>query len=152
MSKKKEKGRKHGDCQKCFEMAKRFENAATQCVEGTSFPIPCYEIYPFTVNAALSCELYLKSIMMYSSENDVFIEGHLLDELFAELPEKTRKVIEEEYSKKAYSKFADMLERNRNAFAEWRYAFEDKDIVVEPMGLLGFMDVLRRYIERNICT
>lgn len=143
------KNNNSGDFQMCFEMAKAFDDAAVQCIEDKGF-FAGYVIYPFSVNAALACELYMKAIMISSSDNNEFVEGHHFDELFLELPEEAKTTIQEIYSKFAHSKFDDMLNRNKNVFAEWRYSFEGKHIVVEPLGLLDFLDALRQYIEDKI--
>lgn len=142
------KNKNRGDFQKCFEMAKAFDDAAERCIENKEF-FEGYVIYPFTVNAALACELYMKAIMMRHSESNEFSRGHLFDELFYELPEQAKIAIEEKYSKFGHLKFADMLNLNRNVFNKWRYAFEGEYSSVALFGLEDFMEALRQYFEET---
>ena len=80
-------------------------------------------IVPAIVNVAFSCELFLKSMLKDGTK------GHLLSELFKEIPDSLREFIKDRMiingGLKAEAVFDKRLENISNAFAEWRYFYED---------------------------
>lgn len=108
------------------------------------------DMYPYFVNAAFSCELYIKAIMIYNSPNGDFEIGHDLAELFRKLPLSDKAKIEKEYTQRVCSlqnswKFNKMLDEIKDNFINWRYAFE-RDMASHIQEPLIFAEVLKDYV------
>lgn len=76
---------------------------------------------PAIVNAAFSCELYLK----YLSETEE--RGHNLKKFYNLLDIETQNIIRNNINKSLDPRlfnFDDMLQRASNVFEDWRYIFE----------------------------
>lgn len=67
--------KKTGDFSVCKLEADSFLETAMWCSENVDNFL-CGQMYPFAVNISLSCELYLKAIMIQSSSNCEFESGH----------------------------------------------------------------------------
>lgn len=80
-------------------------------------------MYPFTVNIAFACELYMKAILIYGSTENTIIRVHKLDELFDVLPNDAKVQIEALYSRQLKRDFRSLLSEISNTFIDWRYAF-----------------------------
>lgn len=136
-----------GDFIQCYDAAVMFQKAAELCMDDANdeFFFGC--IYSFSVNAAFACELYLKAIMIFGSDDNEFSTGHHLKDLFEDLRQEEQEIIKLKFSKTMNCEFDKMLETNTDVFEKWRYAFEGKEAKVEPYGLLDFMHVLREYVD-----
>lgn len=114
-----------GNYSLCVHMADEFFNAAQSVYEG---PISMAQgrLYPYAVNMAFACELYMKAIQMHFDENECFTKTHDLKIIFDELPE-----FEKEYIRLGYGDchctepFDLFLNNHKNVFEEWRYIFQD---------------------------
>lgn len=84
---------------------------------------------PAIVNLAFACELYLKGF--FSGKKS----GHYLHTLFEEIPEVIRNVIRLECIQNGIASsedgFNSRLLNISNAFAEWRYFYEDEKTDLE---------------------
>lgn len=112
---------------------------------------------PNFVNIAFSCELYLKSILLYTAKSK--IKTHDLNELYEEIikyidEESFLKVLREEISKDPLYSVDDtrrdlisMLSKHKKLFVEWRYIFEgkvEKPYIVD-LVLINFAEALRKF-------
>lgn len=137
-----------GDYRMCIQEAKMFQTAANLCRRNAKLPRFRDGVYSVVVNAALACELYLKGIMIYYSEDKTFCTGHDLKELFVSLPANVQIEIKKIFQNIEGLDFEESISMNRMAFQEWRYAFEkDVDIIVNPMALICFMYCLEEYVD-----
>lgn len=102
-------------------------------------------MYPFAVNCAFACELYIKAIMIHGSASDKFEKGHELDVLYNKLSSKDQKSIEALYNAKSTKDLKTLLTEDGNTFVEWRYALE-KPVEVCTSGLRALMDSLKEYV------
>lgn len=50
-------------------------------------------LFPFVVNLSLACELYMKSIMIFTSKEGTFLKEHDLKKLFDELNADIQEVL-----------------------------------------------------------
>lgn len=117
--------------QAIFRQAAAFATNATYLfntgLRGVPPPIPM-NLIPFVVNAAFAVELYLKTIGGLYGLN---LRGHDLLELFDELPEEAKELLQREISGaqpacvvKDLGGFRAEIERVRHAFVKWRYLHE----------------------------
>lgn len=109
----------------------------------------CGGMYPFTVNIAFACELYMKAILIDDSTGDTIIRGHKLDELFDVLPTDAKVQIEAMYSDQHKRDFKSLLSEISNAFIDWRYAFE-KGVHINVTGILAFANALEDYVHNQL--
>lgn len=86
-------------------------------------------MYPFTLNAAFTCELYMKTILIHNSADGTIARGHKLDELFNALPKDAQNLIETLFNKK--------LKHDLHLFLAKISHFQ-----VQEMLKLGFMQEL----------
>ena len=96
-------------------------------------------------NAALACELYMKSIIALSSKEQA--RGHLLNELFEQInSEDIKKQIQ---SNLPYSQddFLNSLNDISDAFRKVRYLNESTGMAIEAEFIIRFMNSLKK-----ICT
>ena len=109
----------------------------------------CGGMYPFTVNAAFACELYIKAILIHTSADGTIPKLHKLDELFNLLPEDAKTQIEALFNKQYKHNLLSLVSEISNAFIEWRYAFEN-GVKVNITGLLAFANSLQEYVDATI--
>lgn len=62
--------KKQGDFQVCRDSANQFKNVASWCFDGHGAEFLIETLYPYAVNAAFACELYLKAIQIWESATD----------------------------------------------------------------------------------
>jgi len=121
------KGLLHGNLETCIIAADQFFNIANALVDDTYCAIPD-AIRPFFVNAAFACELYLKAIMIFESENDEFSKGHDLKDLFERISDDAKLRIRTNYDglymKTHKVAFDKLLGDTYSPFVTWRYTFE----------------------------
>ena len=101
---------------------------------------------PVIVNLAFSCELYMKALLMLQRKSQLIVEGHKLNELFAELEEPLRQRVLCETNIQNWDGF---MKDSSNAFEAWRYSYEeDKALRIGHIPeLFRLADVLDK-----ICT
>lgn len=126
--------------------ATAFLNAAKRCNEpsfqqlGWSHPL----LVPIVTNVALSCELFLKTILR---ENNASKKEHNLLKLFESLPEGTRRDI---IGSNNYQDFISKLNQNSCLFQEWRYIYEYHLRSLNISFLFDFAERLSNYVERLV--
>ena len=105
-----------------------------------------YYISPFTVNAAFSCEVYLK--YLYYKQNGTAIKGqHNLFVLYGMICEETQSQLKSEYERwTSILSLEECLQLHSKAFVNWRYIYEDDGSSVEPQSLYNLAVSLH-----NIC-
>ena len=161
----KTKGSQHmykGDYHLAVREADVFYDAACMCEtkhlmsDGTSG-----HLYAFVVNLSFACEVYMKAIMIYSSEKNEFSGGHELNKLFEMLPQTVKDVVKAEFEqvprvvKKGEIRNLDtFLKTHKKAFETFRYAFQErekgKNLVVYSTDLGTFANSLKKYCENNL--
>lgn len=135
-----------GDYKVCIDEANCFLEVAKWCSKD-AFKLLRGYMYPFAVNAALSCELYIKAIMMHNSPNkNEFEKGHDLQNLFGQLLDEDKTKIETLYNQKSKQPLSEFLQESKNAFVEWRYALE-QGVKINVVAVLGFAEALKEYID-----
>lgn len=111
-----------GDYKIAVEQANAFMRLVEKCQDNylTEY------FYTIPVLLSFASELYIKAIMIYDSDNDEFLKGHDLQELFNNLSEERQKTITDEFNKSARRNLYDFLSENKDTFESWRYSFEHK--------------------------
>jgi len=85
-----------------------------------------YYAYPMTVNAALSCELFIKSLL--TLEGTKYERVHYLHDLFSMLSHDTKTRIERVFLESGSKASVEGLVKTYNkAFVEWRYPFDSEN-------------------------
>lgn len=85
-----------------------------------------YYAYPLSVNAALSCELFIKSLL--NLEGTEYGRVHSLSDLFSKLSYDIKTKIEKLFSTSGFKDSAEELVKTyNNAFVEWRYPFDPEN-------------------------
>ena len=128
----------------CINEADSFLWAAQKIEDSDEFL--CGGMYPFTVNAAFACELYMKAILIHNSADGTIARGHKLDELFNALPKDAQNQIETCFNKKLKHDLHSLLAEISTAFVEWRYAFE-RGVKINVTGILAFATALQEYVD-----
>ena len=134
-----------GDFKVCVEEARAFRRVAEWCNGEDVGNFLLGGMYAFAVNAAFSCELYLKAIFIHNSPVDEFPCGHKLDELFDLLPNNIQNALINDFSKRCSTDFHSFLHDSGDAFVEWRYALE-KGVSINITALTTFAETLEKYI------
>lgn len=106
-------------------------------------------IFPFVVNSALACELFLKSIIMINSTSPIIIKEHKLNKLFDQLPISNQIQIKELFSKRMKRDFDKLLLEMSDTFVKWRYAYEQNNIEINITGILTLAQVLNEHITER---
>lgn len=138
-----------GRFKECRKMAAKFKETTEWCGKDLLGELLAGMYYPCTVNAALSCELYLKAIMIFYSNTSTFHSGHNLQELFGQIPGEAQGRIKELFCSRMDSiSLEAILQKEGNDFENWRYAFQNgkENMVVDICGLLALMHSLANYV------
>lgn len=84
-----------------------------------------YYIYPHTVNAAASCELFLKTLLIL--QTGICPDKHSLVGLYERIDQELKDTISEQYKREKCSmSLGKCLQTYNNSIVEWRYPFDDK--------------------------
>ena len=141
------------DAFEMFRTGCNFSNCADLCLKEQAW-VPesnnLSYIIPAIVNAAFSCEIFLKLLLQHEGEDIHRI--HKLNDLYAKLSQDTQV----ELKKKTifrYGKWSDIwgrpyLEQISNAFVEWRYSYEhdwtkSASMQIETGFFIAFKDTLK---------
>ena len=85
-----------------------------------------YYAYPLSVNAALSCELFIKSLL--TLEGTEYGRVHYLSDLFSMLSDDIKERVEKEFSiSESKETVEELVKTYNNAFIEWRYPFDPEN-------------------------
>lgn len=119
-------------------------------------------IYPFIVNKAFACEVYLKLLLVEDDFNFKILKKYELHDIL-KLYENTEdifkqvffKVFNNKYGKKASKEFLEKEITNiADTFKKWRYIYEktNQENVVNSGFLNSSCDFLDRYSQQMIFT
>ena len=78
--------RTQGDFDACLKTADQFFDMAVRIASDNVIDNVLKYRFPFAVNIAIACELYLKAIAIYYDADDTFNKIHDLDELIKDIP------------------------------------------------------------------
>lgn len=132
------------DLSVCINEADSFLWVARKIEDSDQFL--CGGMYPFTVNAAFACELYMKAILIHFSSDGTIVKGHKLDELFKVLPDDAQSQIEASFNEQYKHDLDILLTEISTAFIDWRYAFEH-GVAINVTGILAFATALEEYVN-----
>lgn len=136
------------DYREMFDVAKEFSDTASRAagnhdLETQGWTRP--RIIPEIVNRAFSCEVFLKSLIVFSGI--AFRKEHELKALWELLAIELQDEIEQELSSRygfgGADDFESLLDKTSNAFADWRYIYEVHALSGFPGFLAAFSDSLR---------
>ena len=85
---------------------------------------------------AFSCELGLKALALKAEKE--FPKKHDLMSLYENLPNEMQEGIKSQLETMFVESFDTLLERNKNAFTQWRYYYEPGDKTVDVTFLRRF--------------
>ena len=137
-----------GDFTLCRKEANNFYGLAESLVSEDPFSLLSGTCYPYAVNMALACELYMKALLIIQSPDSTFTRGHDLEKLFYSLEEDLQQQIEMEFQRRVTSPrgFKYFIKSQKNVFINWRYAFEQNegDRVLDYTGFSAFGSILNK--------
>lgn len=107
---------KTGDYKICITSACYFLKVAEECFGKNGIDFLAGYMYPYAVNVAFSCELFIKVIMIRNSNDNEFIKGHDLKDLFNYLPPANQKAIRILYEEKCTDNLIRLLEEDGETF------------------------------------
>ena len=139
--------RTQGDFDACLKTADQFFDMAVRIASDNVIDNVLKYRFPFAVNIAIACELYLKAIAVYYAADDTFNKIHDLDELIKDIPNTRQLEIKESFDSRmnrhrAYDLF---IKTQNNVFVSWRYPFElnRKDESLDYSGFMVFATILK---------
>ena len=135
-----------GDFSVCRDAANQFFNISEWCSEKDVVEFLYDGLYPYAVNIAFSCELYLKAIQIWESSKDEFKKGHKLKELFDSLNLNTKNQLKSSFDSKYHKSIEDFLSENSDVFVDWRYALE-KEVSIDYSGFDVLAGILYDYVN-----
>ena len=106
------------------------------------------KVYPYIVNKSFACEIYLKLIIKNNDES--YNKIHTLKDLYikSNIKKDFEKYIMDNVLKNNINydleKLNNDLQSISNAFVEWRYIFENKDLCIS----VGFFNLFCDYLDR----
>lgn len=131
-----------GDYKIAVEQANAFIQLASKCKDNylTDY------FYTIPVLLSFAAEVYMKAIMIYDSDNDEFLKGHDLQELFNNLSEERKTTIESKFNENFENRNLKIfLNENKDTFETWRYPFE-KQVGVAITELGKFAEILQSIV------
>ena len=100
-----------------------------------------FKLIPPVVNAAFTCELYLKALVIWQGRTEKPIKEHRLSKLFEMINRNDRDRIIKDAR---ISDWATFMTEADNAFVEWRYIHENDGFkMISIEDLLRFADALK---------
>lgn len=105
-----------------------------------------------TAIAALSCEIFLKSLIYYEKPADAreYVDGHGLLDLYNQLQGSKELVIKEMNGKYDQAKLEEELNQTNRDFIALRYTYELKSIYSNLGFIYDFMDSLYSVCDKVI--
>jgi len=99
-----------------------------------------FKLVPTVINAAFSCELFLKAILIWKNESSDPIRYHSLKNLFDMLDKEEQDKIKQNANVYNWDSFIKEADR---AFEEWRYIHEkDKCLEISISEVIRFAESL----------
>lgn len=138
------------------ETGKR-EKMIKTCIEGANgfYEVakrldPLSQMDAYFMNYSFCCELYLKALLMKTRADGKYKRTHNLLVLFKKLPKQEKDGILEQFRQTSSTDLMDFLSDEQNAFDNWRYAFEVKELHGDVSGFEEFARALNTYINTRI--
>ena len=139
------------DSKRMFRHACAFADCAYFCErEPNSIVIPTqWYTTPSVVNSAFACEVFIKSLLIYSGMNLDKIKGHKLAVLWKTLEKKDQETTTKikDAVKNIFNvedqSFYNMLDNVSDAFEYWRYIYEKHGGTIHVNFLKIFREALR---------
>lgn len=107
---------------------------------------------PFIVNCAFACEIFLKFLLSFYKID--FKREHDLKKLFDLLPKDVQNKVNERQREKFGTLQTwyggDILQTISNAFIEWRYKYEKRQLHNETSFLFLFTSILKQICEEKL--
>ena len=106
-----------------------------------------FKLIPTVVNAAFSCELFLKALLIWKQQSAKPIKIHPLEELFSLLDQ-----VDQAEIKKASDIFnwSSFMQESSKAFEKWRYVHENDAFLMISIGdLIRFSKALKECYEKK---
>lgn len=104
-----------------------------------------YKLISPVVNAAFSCESFLKALIIWQDKKETPVITHSLKELFGMLNQAGQSEIRNYMNISYWDVFIEAVD---NSFDDWRYLSEAGEIkMVNKENLLNFARVLKNYYE-----
>lgn len=107
---------------------------------------PLTQMSAFFVNSSFCCELYLKALLMKTRADGTYKKTHSLLELFNQLPQQERVEVQQQFQSTSIT-LIDFLKDEQNAFENWRYEFEEKELHGNIAGFEKLTDTLNAYVN-----
>lgn len=137
------------DTKRMFEHACAFFDCVRNCeIEPNNIK---YRMYSHTVsgivNSAFSCEIFLKTLLVFNGKKPHGHELKLLWSDFKKSDKETALLIEKRiqnwFDSKNDNLFNELLNESSDAFEYWRYIYEKQNVKININFLKGFRIVLR---------
>lgn len=100
-------------------------------------------LFPTTVLASFSCELFLKTILL---SKNIKSNSHSLLDLYNQQSEDIKNKIITKANGMSKQEFERLLEENKNAFVDTRYINEKYALYMNPDFLIKFAQLLENII------
>ncbi len=142
-------------CRRMFEHVCAFVDCAQSCeIEPNNIELRTRShTVAGIVNSAFSCEIFIKTLLVYNGKDFHDVHGHELKGLWEDykaLDERTAADIEERIKEYFQSSdeniFDNLLAESSDAFEYWRYIYEKDCGNVNINFLIGL-----RYLLRGVC-
>lgn len=138
------------DACRMFKHACSFLDCAVFCEREPKFIRSAFSYMDASiVNSAFSCEVFIKSLLIFNGMDINDIRGHKLEKLWKELREQDLEITQniEQIMKDIFGnktlEFENMLKNISNAFEYWRYIYEHKEGTIHLMFLRALRDALK---------
>lgn len=109
-----------------YIIAVKQANAFMQLAENCQNDFLTEHFYSIPILLSFASEVFIKAIMIYDSDNDEFLKGHDLQELFNNLSNERQRAIKGEFEKSTSRSLEAFLSENKDTFELWRYPFENE--------------------------
>ena len=149
----------HVDIVEMYFTACKFSDCADFCMRAQQErkTLSYFYVDPGIVNAAFSCEVFLKLLLHLEQIN--YKKEHGLKQLFEILPPKTKEAVKHKTAEKCGhwndTWGREILPQISDAFIKWRYIYEtdwskNAAIHIDISYLLAFRDALRSICENEL--
>ena len=106
-----------------------------------------FKVIPTVVNAAFSCELFLKALLIWKQQSAKPIRKHSLEDLFSFLDQVEQAEIKEASQIFDWTVF---MQESSKAFEKWRYVHENDAFLMISIGdLIRFSEALKNCYEKK---
>ena len=142
------------DAKRMFKHACAFADCAVFCFKDKNNLIVRTQWYstPGIVNSAFACEVFIKALLVYHGMTLDQIKpiGHRLENLWnayaikdSQTSSQVQESIRNYYQSEDNTLFDRKLKEASNAFVDWRYMYEGREVELNLHFLMAFREVLR---------